>query len=186
MNNQVITGNIAVYGSDINTDDITKADLLKYSAKTEEGLEQLALGCLARKPTVEGLPFMEKGAQNTQYDIIIAGPNFGCGSSREQSPYALAAAGVELIIAPDFAPIFWNNSFSSDANLVLRRSSEDLTKIVSSGDYGIYDPEIGNLTIRNSRNGHLSEIELKFVSDKDQKLEVDGGILNYAVKHFKY
>ncbi len=48
----------------------------------------------------------------SQGDIIVAGENFGCGSSREHAPIALKAAGISAVIAPTFARIFYRNSFN--------------------------------------------------------------------------
>ncbi|HWR41948.1 3-isopropylmalate dehydratase [Sporomusa sp.] len=66
-----------------------------------------------------------------QGDIIVAGKNFGCGSSREQAPVALQAAGVSLIIAPSFARIFRRNAI----NIGLPVLVADLGKYVQTGDW---------------------------------------------------
>ena len=76
------TSQIAVYPANVNTDDVVEAEFMKLSAKDPEGLRQLGLICLKRKPTKEEIPFMKEGATKTDYGIIIAGPNFGCGSLR--------------------------------------------------------------------------------------------------------
>lgn len=184
-----IKGPIAVYEEGINTDDITEAALLKYSAKDPEGLRQLGLACLQRKPTVEGLPLIEEGESQSKYKIIIAGKNFGCGSSREQSPYALAAAGIELVVAPSFAPIFWNNVFSSGIPLKVRTLSQDLTTIppgfIQTGKIWTYHSGANKLFYSGEGKGKM-EFTLNPLSERDAKLEEAGGLENYALQNFRY
>ena len=57
-------------------------------------------------------PKFHQNKNELQATILVAGPNFGCGSSREQAPIALKASGIELIIAPSFARIFFRNAIN--------------------------------------------------------------------------
>jgi 3-isopropylmalate dehydratase small subunit len=95
-----ITGRIFVLGDDIDTDQI----LPGYAMA--EPLEQLSQYAMAGTP---GLNFQELVQTG---DIIVAGRNFGCGSSREQAPLALKMSGVSLIVAKSFARIFRRNAIN--------------------------------------------------------------------------
>ena len=87
-----IRGKVFVAGDDVNTDEIIPA---RYCATTDvASLGQYALEDLHLSKSPGGVPF-----QPGEYDIIVAGENFGCGSSREVAPVALIHAGVKVIIA---------------------------------------------------------------------------------------
>ena len=62
-------------------------------------------------------------------EVLVAGPNFGCGSSREHAPWALRDYGIRCIIAPSFADIFYNNSFQNGL-LPLRLPAETVQQIM--------------------------------------------------------
>lgn len=68
--------------------------------------------------------------------ILIGGDNFGCGSSREHAPWALLDFGIRCVIAPDFADIFFNNSFKNGILLVRldKDTVDDITKTVANTD----------------------------------------------------
>jgi 3-isopropylmalate/(R)-2-methylmalate dehydratase small subunit len=67
--------------------------------------------------------------------ILVAGENFGCGSSREHAPWALLDFGIRCVIAPSFADIFYNNCFKNGV-LPIRVSPEDLEKLFDDADRG--------------------------------------------------
>jgi 3-isopropylmalate/(R)-2-methylmalate dehydratase small subunit len=96
-----ITGNIWKFGDNIDTDVIIAARYLNSSDP-----KHLAKYVMEDSDTPNFASKVQKG------DIIIAGENFGCGSSREHAPIALKAAGVSAIIAPTFARIFYRNAFN--------------------------------------------------------------------------
>src|SRR3984957_1849337 len=89
--------------------------------------------------------FLEEGSENPDFvlnkpaylkaTIIVAGDNFGCGSSREHAPWALLDFGVRCVIATDFADIFYNNCFKNGV-LPIRVSSEDLAKLQDAAERG--------------------------------------------------
>jgi len=98
-----IRGKVFVAGDDVNTDEIIPA---RYCATTDvESLGQYALEDLHPLKSPGGVPF-----RPGEYDIIVAGENFGCGSSREVAPVALIHAGVKVVIARSFARIFYRNA----------------------------------------------------------------------------
>ncbi|WP_287129125.1 3-isopropylmalate dehydratase small subunit [Candidatus Cyanaurora vandensis] len=103
-----ITGLIFVVGDNIDTDQIIPAEYLTLVPSKPE--EYTKLGSYA----LIGLdgdypPFVEPGQTTTRYPIIVGGHNFGCGSSREHAPIALGAAGVQAVVAPTYARIFFRN-----------------------------------------------------------------------------
>jgi len=93
-----LRGKVVKYGEDVNTDVIIPSKYLAYTNP-----DDLA------KYAMEGLDpsFLEKVEKRK---IIVAGRNFGCGSSREQAPVALKYAGVEGVVAESFARIFYRNA----------------------------------------------------------------------------
>ncbi len=95
-----IEGRVWRFGDNIDTDLIIPARFLNTSDEKE-----LAKGCFA-----DLRPEFSKEAKKG--DIIVAGKNFGCGSSREHAPVAIKACGISLIIAKSFARIFYRNAFN--------------------------------------------------------------------------
>ncbi len=120
---RIIKGKVFVCGSDINTDEIiparycTTPDLDTLGAHALEDLHE-------SKYTV---PF-----EANQYDIIIAGENFGCGSSREVAPISLAKAGVKIVLSPTFARIYYRNSINY--GLPLSRNMDLVPEGIQTGD----------------------------------------------------
>jgi len=95
-----LTGTVWKYGDNVDTDVIIPARYLNVSAP-----EKLAPHCM------EGLDPTFAGAVK-QGDVIVAGENFGCGSSREHAPLAIKAAGVSCVVARGFARIFYRNAIN--------------------------------------------------------------------------
>lgn len=96
----IIKGKVHKLGDDINTDDIIAA---KYLVTTDE--KELA------KHFMENL-FPDLSAKISSGDIVVAGKNFGCGSSREHAPLAIKGAGISAVIAKNFAGIFFRNAIN--------------------------------------------------------------------------
>lgn len=94
------TGRVIRYGDHVDTDVIIPARYLNTSDRTE-----LAKHCMEDlDPT-----FVSRVQQG---DILVAGQNFGCGSSREHAPIAIQASGISLVIAKSFARIFYRNAIN--------------------------------------------------------------------------
>ena len=100
------TGRVWVLGDDIDTDIIIPTDYL--ALKTINDMKQYGFSPL--RP--------ELAAQIKEGDIIVAGKNFGCGSSREQAPEVIKALGIRCIIAKSFARIFFRNSINNGLLLI--------------------------------------------------------------------
>jgi len=96
----ILRGRVWKFGHDVDTDVIIPAKYLNTSDPME-----LAKHCM------EGID-IEFPKKVGRGDIIVAGKNFGCGSSREHAPIAIKASGVSTIIAISFARIFYRNSFN--------------------------------------------------------------------------
>ena len=109
-----ITGRIvAIPVNDIDTDQIIPARFLKVTDK--EGLGKAAF-CDWRyleDGTTPNPDFVLNKAQYQGASVLIAGDNFGCGSSREHAPWALSGAGFQAVVSTDFADIFRNNALKN-------------------------------------------------------------------------
>ena len=127
----IITGKAYVLGDNIDTDQIIPAKHLVYSLSDPEESKKYGAYALSGLPdAVAGLPkghikFVADGEYRSPYQILIAGKNFGCGSSREHAPAALQIAGVTAVVAETYARIFYRNAvdggfllpFESEASL---------------------------------------------------------------------
>ena len=113
------TGKVWVLGDDIDTDIIIPTEYL--ALKTIDDMKQYGFSPL--RPELAGQ--IQKG------DIIVAGKNFGCGSSREQAPEVIKALGIRCIIAKSYARIFFRNSINNGLLLI---EQADLRDDVKEGD----------------------------------------------------
>ena len=100
------TGKVWVLGDDIDTDIIIPTEYL--ALKTIEDMKKFGFSPL--RP--------ELAAQIGEGDIIVAGTNFGCGSSREQAPEVVKALGIRCVIAKSFARIFFRNAINNGLLLI--------------------------------------------------------------------
>lgn len=113
------TGRVWVLGDDIDTDIIIPTEYL--ALKTIEDMKQFGFSPL--RP--------ELAAQIGAGDIIVAGKNFGCGSSREQAPEVVKALGIRCVIAKSFARIFFRNAINNGLLLI---EQPDLYDDMKEGD----------------------------------------------------
>ncbi len=100
------TGRVWLLGDDIDTDIIIPTEYL--ALKTVDDMKKFAFSPL--RPELAG--------QIKEGDIIVAGKNFGCGSSREQAPEVIKALGIRAIIAKSYARIFFRNSINNGLLLI--------------------------------------------------------------------
>ncbi len=105
---KTIHGKIFVVDDNIDTDQIIPAEYLTLVPSKPDEYEKLGSYALIGLPDSYG-QFITPGEIKTQYPIIIAGENFGCGSSREHAPIALGASGVKAVVAQSYARIFFRN-----------------------------------------------------------------------------
>ncbi len=149
-----------IYNRDhINTDEIIPA---RYLTTDDEA--ELAKHCLE---DLDG-DFVNKVKPG---DVIVAGKDFGCGSSREHAVWAIRGAGVQTVIAKTFARIFYRNAINNGFYVI--ESSEGIEKI-NDGDELDIDYKTG--LIKNKKTG----IDIKFASLPDFALEIieAGGLIN--------
>jgi 3-isopropylmalate/(R)-2-methylmalate dehydratase small subunit len=156
-----------VYKRDhINTDEIIPARYLNTDDEAE-----LAKHCL------EDLDkdFVNKVQAG---DIIVAGEDFGCGSSREHAVWAIRGAGIQTVIAKSFARIFYRNAINNGFYVI--ETSEGLEKI-NDGDELEIDYKAG--LIKNK----TADTEIKFHPLPDFAIEIinNGGLLNHITKQHK-
>jgi 3-isopropylmalate/(R)-2-methylmalate dehydratase small subunit len=112
-------GKVFKYGENVDTDVIIPARHLNTSDPAE-----LAKHCMEDIDA----DFVNKVRVG---DIIVAGKNFGCGSSREHAPIAIKASGVSCVIAPTFARIFYRNSFNTGLPIL---ECEEAAQKIDAGD----------------------------------------------------
>lgn len=117
--NETFTGRVWTLGDDIDTDIIIPTEYL--ALKTVQDMAPYAFSPL--RP--------ELAAQIQKGDILIAGKNFGCGSSREQAPEIIKALGISCVIAKSFARIFFRNAINNGLLLI---EHPGLWDAVSEGD----------------------------------------------------
>jgi len=101
---EVLRGRAWTFGANVDTDQIIPAKYAIYS------LDEKKLG----EHAMEGVPGNENGWSQkiSAGDVLVAGPNFGCGSSREIAPVAIRGAGISVVVADSFARIFFRNSIN--------------------------------------------------------------------------
>lgn len=116
-------------GADIDTDALAPGAYMKF------GIDEIARHCLQR--------LRPEFAANVQPgDVVVAGPNFGIGSSREQAPAALVKLGVSAVIAPAFSGLFFRNAFN--VGLVLLTCTQ--AEVIEEGERIAIDPLRGCIT----------------------------------------
>lgn len=170
---KTITSKVYVVRDNIDTDQIIPAHYLNLIPTIPEEYEKLGSYALAGLPDDQyPIKFIPEGQMKTPYGIIIAGRNFGCGSSREHAPIALGAAGVEAVVAESFARIFFRNSVAT-GELYPVDTPERICDSVKTGDEATLDLDAGTLTV----NGKT--YALKPLGDVRPVIDA-GGLFNYA------
>jgi len=154
-------GKVFKYGDNVDTDVIIPARYLNTSDPAE-----LAKHCMEDIDA----DFMNKVREG---DIIVAGKNFGCGSSREHAPIAIKASGVSCVIAPSFARIFYRNSFNTGLPIL---ECEEAAQKIDAGDEVEVNFKTGE--IKNITKGETYQAEPfpEFIS----KIIESEGLVNYV------
>ncbi len=158
----IIKGRVHKLGDDINTDDIISA---KYLVSTDA--KELGSRCMeAIKP--DFVKSVKEG------DIIVAGKNFGCGSSREHAPLAIKGCGIRAVIAPSFAAIFFRNAINIGLPFLESRDCDGMNE----GDE--LEIDLGAGTVRNLTTGKTFKTQ-EFPPFL-QELVAQGGLMGYIKK----
>ena len=160
----IIKGKAHKFGNDINTDDIIAA---KYLVSTDA--KELGSHCMETiKP--DFLKHVQEG------DVIVAGKNFGCGSSREHAPLAIKGCGIRAVIAKSFAGIFFRNAINVGLPFL---ESEEVGRI-QDGDLLEIDLARGIIKNLTKNKSYQSQPFPSFL----QEIIKRGGLMNY-IKHRK-
>jgi 3-isopropylmalate/(R)-2-methylmalate dehydratase small subunit len=176
----VIRGKAYVLGDDIDTDQIIPAEFLSYNPSDPAERKYFGMHAMSGVPKGQmGLPdghtrFVAEGEFQSPYTIVIGGKNFGCGSSREHAPLAIAQAGASVVVAEFYARIFFRNCVNG-GYLLPCESVRRLVEEVQTGDDCEVDIEAGKLT--NHRTGKV--YELRPLGDVKPIIEA-GGVFAYA------
>ncbi len=135
----VIEGKAYVLGDDIDTDQIIPAEHLVFNPSIPEERKMFGIYALSGVPPAgAGLPqggvrIVPEGESHGEYTIVIGGKNFGCGSSREHAPLALAEAGIQVVVAEFYARIFFRNSVNG-GYLIPYETPQRLVDKIRTGD----------------------------------------------------
>jgi len=160
----VIRGRAWKFGDNIDTDVIIP---FKYKARTIDPRE------LAQH-VMEGLDpdFPNKVRPG---DVIVAGRNFGCGSSREQAPLAIKAAGISAVVAESFARIFFRNAINIGLPVLEVKGIPEKT---DNGD--VLEIDLREGTVKNLNKG----LTFRAIPMPDMLMEIlkEGGLVNYIKK----
>ena len=135
------TGKVWVLGDDIDTDIIIPTEYL--ALPTVEDMKQYGFSPL--RP--------ELASQIKEGDIIVAGKNFGCGSSREQAPEIIKALKIKCVIAKSFARIFFRNSINNGLLLI---ENDQIQEKVKEGD--TLDVTLGESIVHDSREYQIQPL----------------------------
>jgi 3-isopropylmalate/(R)-2-methylmalate dehydratase small subunit len=151
-----IRGPAFVLGDNVDTDQIIPADKLVYDPSVEAERRLFGKYAMSGVPEAQsGLPrggvrfIAEEGADRSRFRVVVAGRNFGCGSSREHAPLALAEAGVEAVVAVSYARIFFRNAVNG-GYVIPCESVEDLSRQVATDDEAEIDLERNTLRVIGS------------------------------------
>jgi 3-isopropylmalate/(R)-2-methylmalate dehydratase small subunit len=157
-------GKVWKFGNNVDTDAIIAA---RYLVSSDPAF--LAAHCMEDADP----EFMKKISAG---DIIVAGENFGCGSSREHAPIAIKTAGISCVVAKSFARIFYRNAFNIGLPIF---ESRDLWDTVSDGQEMEVDGDSGSIMILNSNRGPL---RIEPIPPFMQQLVSDGGLMKHIAK----
>jgi len=159
----IIKGKVHKFGDNINTDDIIAA---KYLVSTDE--RELGKHCM-ENIAPDFVSKVNKG------DIIVAGKNFGCGSSREHAPRALKGCGIKAVVARSFAGIFFRNSINVGLPFL------QLSQIDKINDGDLLEIDLTGGIIKNLSTNQTYKTDPfpEFL----QEIVEQGGLMNYIKKY---
>jgi len=177
-----ITGLAYVLGDNVDTDQIIPAQYLTFNPSIADEYRMFGKYALSSVPPAQAglpkghVPFHTDDEFVSSYKIIVAGRNFGCGSSREHAPIALDAAGIEAVIAEFYARIFFRNAVNG-GYVVPFESTERLCDKICTGDE--LKIEVENSRLHNLTTGEVWH--LKPLGEVAPIIEA-GGVFEYARK----
>ena len=155
-----LQGKVWKFGDDVNTDEIIGARYLVTTDPVELGshlMEDIRPGFVGE---------MKPG------DIIVAGDNFGCGSSREHAPLSIKGSGISAVVAISYARIFYRNAFNMGLPIF---ESEGAVRAINEGDEIEIDEDIGVIINLTTGENYQAQPVPPFMQD----LIRAGGLINY-------
>lgn len=153
-----IAGRVFKFGDNINSDIIIPGRYLIY-------IEPAELAKHAFEMLGDGFP-----AKLREYDILVAGRNFGCGSAREQASTAIKGLGIKAVVAASFARTFYRNAINDGLTIV---ECPELHAAVQEGDHV-------SIALARGRIAHQgSEYSFPQIPDSVRKILELGGLANY-------
>lgn len=177
---RIIKGKAWVCGDAIDTDQIIPASHLVYSMTVPEERRLYGRFAMSGVPAgQQGLPFGDRpltapDSFESEYAVVIGGSNFGCGSSREHAPFAIAEAGCEAVIAESYARIFYRNAV--DGGFVVPFETRDrLIERIRTGDE--VEIDTAQATLHNYTTGE--DFLLNPLGDVAEILKA-GNVFEYA------
>ena len=160
----IIKGKVHKFGDDINTDDIIAA---KYLVSTDA--KELGKHCLETiRPDFV--------YQVSPQDIIVAGKNFGCGSSREHAPLAIKGSGIAAVIAKSFAAIFFRNSINIGLPFLELAQADE----INDGDLVEINLSSGIIQNITKKQTYKTQAFPEFL----QEIVTRGGLINYVLSRY--
>lgn len=159
-----LKGRVHKFGDNVNTDEIIPAKFLNISEAKELG-----------RHCMEGIePGFAKKVKTG--DIIVAGKNFGCGSSREHAPLSIKSCGISCVVAESFARIFYRNAINIGLPIL---ECKDVNKI-ANGDWLEIDLDKGKVFNLNKKKVYFGQKFPKFM----QELINAGGLMKWIKKKY--
>ena len=175
MTKSVFTGPVYVVRDNIDTDQIISAQFLNLVPTIAEEYEKLGSHALAGLPdSLYTTRYVKEGQLDSEYPIVVAGKNFGCGSSREHAPIAMGSANCEIVLAESFARIFFRNCVAT-GELYPCECADRLCDILKTGDVVTVDLDKASVTVQATGKVY------NFKPLGDVRPVVDaGGLFNFA------
>jgi 3-isopropylmalate/(R)-2-methylmalate dehydratase small subunit len=178
--NTKIKGKVYVVGDNIDTDQIIPAEFLSYNPSDADERKYFGRYAMSGVPLPQsGLPqgnvrFSPDDSFISEFALIVAGSNFGCGSSREHAPLAIAEAGCTAIVAESYARIFYRNCING-AYCAPCECEEKIYDKFSTGDEVELEVEAG--VLKDLTTGET--FQLRSLGDAG-KILAAGGVFDYA------
>src|SRR5512134_2357698 len=146
MAKSVFKGPVYVVRDNIDTDQIIPAQYLNLIPTIPDEYEKLGSFALCGLPeSLYPARFVQPGALDAEFPIVVAGRNFGCGSSREHAPIALGSAGCRIVLAEGFARIFFRNCVAT-GELYPCEIADRLCDLLKMGDLVAVDLDQATVT----------------------------------------
>ena len=147
----VFTGPVYVVRDNIDTDQIIPAQYLTLVPTIPDEYEKLGSHALCGLPeSLYPERFIKSGKLDSEYPIVVAGKNFGCGSSREHAPIALGSAKCKVVLAESFARIFFRNSINIGLPIIESKEAADRIRAKDTVKVDTKAGVIKNLTRKES------------------------------------